>query len=251
MTTQAAPRMAAWRRWRIAERPVSPTFMLLMACAWMATAGNAALWKQLSALGVLSGAPGWLLAAGLAGFVMGMLTLLGALLGWRWTLKPFLILLLVVSAGSTHFSLSFGTIMDPSMMTNVLQTDAGESADLLSATMLLHLALLAGLPIVWIVTQPVVHGTPSKAVRRNAKLVLGGFLVAILSVLVCFQPLASTMRNHKQVRYLINPLNVVYSLGSVLFSGPARSGQVQPIGQDAVIAKRFEGLRPPLLVLVA
>lgn len=60
------------------------------------------------------------------------------------------------------------------------------------------------------------------------------------------------MRNHTQVRYLINPLNSFYSLGVIATKPLRRDSSVRlPIGQDARLGDpRGNASRPPLLVLV-
>jgi lipid A ethanolaminephosphotransferase len=52
-------------------------------------------------------------------------------------------------------------------------------------------------------------------------------------VLLSFQPLASTMRNHKQLRYLMNPLNSLYAFGQSAFGQKRRPPGVLPLGADA------------------
>lgn len=60
------------------------------------------------------------------------------------------------------------------------------------------------------------------------------------------------MRNHTQLRYLINPLNSVYALGNIA-TRPLRmdTRQILPIGRDAQLGASYaQQARPPLLVLV-
>lgn len=252
MNGQISTSLSSARWWALPpRRPVSTLSMQLGVCAWIATIGNIALWKHLKDIGLLSGTTGWLMGAGLALFVLGLLSMLVAALSWRWTFKPALVVLLALTAASAHFSLNFGTIMDPSMMTNVLQTNPAEALDLLGFDLLSRLLLLTGLPGVWVLIQPVSFVDAGKAWRQNLKVGAIGLASALLAILICFQSLASTMRNHREVRYLINPLNVIYSMGTVLVGKSAHSMQVQAIGQDAAIQPHLGGQRPPpLLILV-
>nr|WP_310740793.1 phosphoethanolamine transferase domain-containing protein [Aquincola sp. J276] len=150
MTTlpyHAGPRLALPTPTTARAAPVagrSPLWAVLGASAWMATVGNLALWRELAALGQLQGLRGLLLGLGLAGIVMALTTALASLLAWHRTLKPALALLLLVTAASLHFMLAYRIVIDPSMLVNVLQTDAHEAADLLSARLLATLALAGG-----------------------------------------------------------------------------------------------------------
>ncbi|MFN3305477.1 MAG: phosphoethanolamine transferase, partial [Roseateles sp.] len=59
------------------------------------------------------------------------------------------------------------------------------------------------------------------------------------------------MRVHKSVRYMVTPLNAVYSLAAVAArSQAAPSGPPAVIGADARLLPRAEGTKPPLLLLV-
>ena len=241
-----------WRRLPALAWPTfsRPAHLIGAVSLWIATLGNIALWRELSHLGLWRGAAGWTLVLGMATGVFGVMLLWFSAFAWRWTLKPMLVLMLLVAAGCTHFMLSYGIVMDPAMMTNVLQTDVHEATDLLNFRLLVDLVLLGLLPSVWVMRQRVSHGSAWSRLRGNLQLAAAALVLVVVSVLASFQPLASTMRNHHHVRYLMNPLNVIYALGKTAFAGPARSHEIQPIGLDAVAGTRFDASRPPLLVLV-
>ena len=58
------------------------------------------------------------------------------------------------------------------------------------------------------------------------------------------------MRNHRSMRYLINPLNAFYGLAAAAVQSNARpAGLLAQIGLDAKPA-RHAGRKPPLLLLV-
>jgi lipid A ethanolaminephosphotransferase len=59
------------------------------------------------------------------------------------------------------------------------------------------------------------------------------------------------MRNHRSMRYLINPVNSLYALADLAAQSNAKpTGPPLPIGLDARITPRAAGTRPPLLTLV-
>lgn len=118
---------------------------------------------------------------------------------------------MLASALGAYFMQSYHVVIDASMMVNVLQSDPREASALLTPRL----------------------------------------LMVVLVTLAVFQPLSSTLRNHKQLRYLINPLNSVYALSHLMLQTlPQRDAVLQPIGLDAQSPVPSVGQRPPLLVLV-
>jgi lipid A ethanolaminephosphotransferase len=233
--------MQSPRSWR----PVLP---VLCASLWMATVGNAPLWRELGALGLLSAHSGWLLALCLGGTLAAALFALLSLLSWRPLLKPAIAFLLAATAFGAYFMWTFRVVIDPAMATNTLQTDWHETRALLTPQLAL-VVLVGWLLPMWVVWRaPLAYGSWRSRALRNTAAAAAGLLVAAGLVLASFQPLASTMRNHKQVRYLLNPLNSLYAFGQTAVGGKRRPPGVVALGTDARAAANNG--KPPLLLLV-
>lgn len=229
-----------------------PLRLVLATSAAMATLGNWPLWQALADLGLLQTAQGWGLAVALAVAVFGALVALQSLLAWRYTLKPVAIFLLLAAAAGAHFMLAYRIVIDQTMLVNVLQTNPGEAADLFSLRMAAML-LLGGVLPSWLVWRtPVDYARWPRRLWRNALATLAALALVVVAVVASFQPLSSTMRNHKQLRYLINPLNAVYGLGMVASEPLRRNDRVLlPLGTDARLGpSHAAGAKPPLLLLV-
>ncbi len=214
----------------------------------MASAGNAPLWRELLDLGVLQAQGGWLLVFTLGGMVAAALYALLSLVAWRPVLKPAIVVLLVASALGAHFMWTYHVVIDSAMAANTLQTDWHEAHALLTSRLALVVLAGAALPS-WLVWRTRVHHRPwRQQVLRN----LAGASVALLLLagllLLSFQPLASTMRNHKELRYLMNPLNTLYAAARTVAGGARAKGALVPVGQDATLLA--PGGKPRLLVLV-
>ncbi len=198
----------------------------------------------------LSSPATWAFAAGLAVLLFGVHFLLLALVANRWTVKPLVALLLVASAAAAWFMQAYGVYVDPMMLRSVLRTDVAEARELWSWGLLAHMALYAGLPLMllWRVR---IEPRPWRraALRRGVALVLAGVgVVALLAAM--FQPLASLMRNHREVRYLVTPANLLWSTGAVLARDARGAAQPrQPLGTDATLAADGNP-RPRVLVMV-
>lgn len=232
------------------HRPtLSPFGLTAIASLWMAIAANLPLWSELRALGLLDSVADGLFAASLVVIMAAALVGLLSLLAWRWTLKPAIVLLLVVSAAASYFMWTYRIVIDSDMVVNVLLTDPSEAAALMNASMLVAFLVLAFLPallVLWVRTSA--RGLLVQAVR-NAGSAGTALLVAVAVVVLAFQPFSSAMRNHKHLRYLLNPLNVVYAVGHAASKPLRRDGSVlEPIGLDAVAPP--PAAKPPLLVLV-
>jgi lipid A ethanolaminephosphotransferase len=231
-------------------RTVAPAVLVAAASLWIALAGNAPLWRELQVLGLLQAKGGWLLAVTLAGMLAAGLFALLSLLAWRPALKPAVFVLLFAAALGAHFMWTYRIVIDSSMATNTFQTDWREALALLSPRLLLVVALTAALPSWLIWRLPVAHRPwKQQALRNMAGAMLGiGLLAALL--LLSFQPLASTMRNHKELRYLMNPFNTLYAVGQTAFGGKRMAGDITPLGLDAHVRPFAASARPRLLVLV-
>ena len=229
----------------------NPLTLALLAGVWIAALPNWPLWHALLALPESATPRGMLFVVGFALMLAALMTLLLALFAWRWTIKPAIAVVLVSAAFGAHFMGSYGVVIDTTMMTNVLQTDPREVRDLLNWRLLLSVLILAGLPLLalWRMRLSRTRWWPQAG--RNLLGLVAALAVLVALVFALFADLSATMRNHKTMRYLINPVNSFYALGDLAAQSHAKpAGPPLPIGLDARIAPRAAGTRPPLLTLV-
>ncbi|ACB34132.1 sulfatase [Leptothrix cholodnii SP-6] len=194
----------------------------------------------------------WGFGLALSVIVMGIHLLLLALAANRWTVKPLLAVLIVATASASHFMQQFGVYLDPSMLRNVLRTDVGEAGELFSLAMAAHLLVYAVLPLLLLWRVRIVNRPWLRAGAARAGLLLAGVAVLVGALLAVFQPFSSLMRNHKEMRYLITPANVLWSLASVAVQDARGAAKPrQPIGLDAVPGPSWATRhKPRVLVLV-
>ena len=232
--------------------PWHPTALLLILALWLATVGNLPLWKALWRLPETHGLQAVLTLGSLVLVVLAATVLLLGLFIWPRWLKPAGIALLLITASSSYFMSSYGIVIDPSMLTNVVQTDMGEALDLLSWPLVVTLALGAVLPGIWWWRQPVRTVGTGRLLAQQLGTGLLGLVVAIAMLWISFQDVASLMRNHKTLRYMINPFNSVYAVARVSVGRAAQAQQVlEPIGMDAHLTAPGNSVdTSPLIVLV-
>jgi lipid A ethanolaminephosphotransferase len=201
----------------------NPTQLLVWISLWIAIVGNAALWLELHKIGRLhTGADIWVSLC-MAVVMTAGLVALTVLLAWRRSIKPLAIFLLIAAALGAHFMLSYGIVIDDTMMVNVFQTDPRETRDLLNWRLALTVLVIAGLPTLWLLRQQVQHWGARKQLLRNLLVLLVACVLIVVALGLSFQGLSSLMRNHKHVRYLMNPLNSLYAIGQIV-SKPLRHG---------------------------
>lgn len=239
-------------RARAARRPVvSQEGLTLLVSLYLSIACNLSLWRAFVA-SVDVGSPRGALTAFcfFAAITMLHWALLTAL-QTRWTAKALLTLVVLISAAAAYYMGNYTVYMDPDMLRNVLHTEPKESVELLTAGFWLHMVLYAGLPAALIWRVGIERVSWKRAALRRAAALFVALLVAIVAGGIAFQDLAPLMRNHKDMRYLITPGNVVASLVAVLADNVSTRGQPrEKIAEDARVAS-VPGARPKLLVIVA
>lgn len=230
-----------------------PTALLAVLALWLATLGNLPLWLALWAQPENHGWRAMLTLFAWALVLLGItLTFLSLWVWPRW-LKPTGLVLLLTAAVASYFMQTYGVVIDPTMLANALNTDPAEVRDLLSGTM--AVAVLAGvvLPGWWWWCQPVRAVPLRRLLPRQLGVGLLALLAAIVLLWLSFQDLASLMRNHKPVRYMINPFNTVYAVTRHAVGRAAHAQQpLLPLGQDATLGAAADGGgdNAPLIVLV-
>jgi len=227
-----------------------PLLLTWLATVWLVTLPNIPLWRQLAQLPEVTGLRGALFGLGLAFGIAGLTHALLSVLNWRWLLKPVLTLFLMSAASGAYFMWSYGIVIDANMIVNVMQTDPREAADLFNWRLLLSLGLLGVLPVWWLWRQPVRPLSWGKRLGTNLLSLVASVAVLVISLMLIYQDFASVMRNHTQLRYLINPLNSFYAVGRVVAQPLERdNSKVEPIGQDAQLVLPA-GAAPATLIVV-
>lgn len=240
----------------MAVRSWHPLTLLGLMAVWLATVGNWPLWWALLRLPEIQSPRGMLGFAGLVMIVFSAIMACLCLLMWQRTRRWLGVVLLTLSAVASHFMAAYGVVIDPTMMANVLNTDAREVRDLLSWTMLGVVLFMVVLPGVWWWRQSGQSDRSANGAGRWWQQVLASMAAVVclsLVLWVSFQDVASLMRNYKNLRYMINPFNTVYALGKTLVGQTAHAQQLlQPLGVDAQWGDRAQAMaqQRPLVVLV-
>lgn len=180
-----------------------------------------------------------------------VLALLLLILPSRWLMRAAASSLFAVAALSAYFCNEYGAIMNQDMMRNVLQTDGAEVGALLSADLWLHLMVLGVVPslLVWRVQLPKTSWRAQLG-RRALAIVIALSLV-FAGMFANSADFATFFREHKPIRYTLNPVAPVVSMiGLLADSRDNRANQplLNPAGR--VERTATPSSRPLVLFLV-
>lgn len=184
----------------------------------------------------------------LAWTVLALLLLLSP---GRWLMRAAASLLFVLAAPGAYFCSEYGAIMNQEMMRNVLQTDRAEVEALMSADLWLHIVLLGLIPavLVWRVRLPPTGWRVRLGHRALAIVVAPGLAVA--GMFANSADYATFFREHKPIRYTLNPVAQVISMIGLLAGGGeprAHEPLIDPAGN--VERAAAVSARPLVLFLV-
>lgn len=160
-----------------------------------------------------------------------------SLLCYRHTIKPVLITVLLISSFTAYFMDSYASVIDETMIDNILQTNLKESLDLFSIKQALYVLLLGIIPAIFIYKTPISKVDFSKAAIARAKLIAVLILLMVSILWVFSNYYFSFFREHRSLRYYINP--VYYMLSITKYATRSYRHPDMPlekIAQDAKIA---------------
>jgi lipid A ethanolaminephosphotransferase len=160
---------------------------------------------------------------------------------FRFAIKPVLILMLVATSAASYFMGHYGVVIDKSMVQNVVETDTREASELVSWGLFWTVALLGVLPSLLIARVRVrfshgVHGMALTAGTASTSLA-----VAVVIMLLCFKSLAPVLREHRELRFLLTPTNVVQAIHGYVGARWSAPVVVAPLGKDAVKGLSWTG----------
>lgn len=237
-----------WQSLRISLRTES---LAIIASLFFALACNGAFWKAALAGHALDAEKSWLFAGAVLIILVAINVLLLGVLLMRWTAKPVLGFLILATAFAVYFMQTFGVYLDPSMLRNALRTDFHEANELFTWGMIPFLLAYAVVPLALLSRVRI-----KPATLRSALLMRGGMLLLALlagggALMLVFQDVASLMRNHREMRYLITPGNYLYSIARVASADVRAADRPrETVGADAKPGESWNARRKPALFVL-
>ena len=173
-------------------------------------------------------------------------------LSFKPLFKPWLLFVLFAAAAAAYFMDHYGVVVDRFAIQSVAETDVREGAEWLSWKMLWTFLLLFALPAVALYRVRIDWQPFRRELWARIKLALALALALVLVAVLAGRQVASTLRNHRELGHLANPVAV---LSASLSWAHHLRGTVNvvaaPLGRDA---RREGGMaagdRPLVFVLV-
>jgi len=230
---------------------VSANQLTVLVSVLFALVYSAGFWKQLLVSDLPPGLRGALFVVAAGALMVGFNVLLLSLVAWRFVHRPALAIVLGLSAAAAYFIDSYGVVVDRHALQSVLETNAREGAQWLSWKMAVYLALLGIAPAVALWWIHIEYRSWPRELLARALLMLGALALIGLAVLPFSREMASTARNHAQLRHLATPGNLFNAVsGYIKHSQPTEPVVVKPLGVDSHTGSRATDGKPRLLVIV-
>lgn len=159
---------------------------------------------------------------------------------------------ILLSASAQYFIMTFGIIIDRSMITNIIDTTPAESFALMSTKMVMTI-VLSGLVMVaiawWWKVKPAASFWRS-VISRLVSLVISALLIVIVALLF-YKDYASLFRNNKELVKSLSPSNSIVAMNSWYSHHTMANLPLVRIGEDASQrAEMKNGQRKNLTILI-
>lgn len=169
----------------------------------------------------------------------------------RWSAKPVLSVLFVVTAAATYYMDKYTVFFNTEMVRNILRTDVKEASELFTLNFCVHMLVYAVLPTLLVWRLRLQAPPLRRAVPIRIAYIVGAFIIAGVSIMLVFQDFSSLMRNQKEVRFLITPSNYLFSLTRVVMVDTAQANTPKiPISEDAKLGAGWGKREKPLLFVL-
>lgn len=151
-----------------------------------------------------------------------------------WLNRPLACLFILVGAAAQYFIMTYGIVIDRSMIANIIDTTPAESYALMTPQMLLTLGfsgVLAALIACWIKIKPATSRLRS-VLFRGANILVSVLLILLVAALF-YKDYASLFRNNKELVKSLSPSNSIVASWSWYSHQRLANLPLVRIGEDA------------------
>ncbi|MGD9162795.1 MAG: phosphoethanolamine--lipid A transferase [Desulfobacteraceae bacterium] len=167
----------------------------------------------------------------------------------KYTAKPILITILLVSSLVSYFMNHYNVVIDYTMIQNTVETDIGEVFDLLNLKLFIYLVFAGILPSEIVYRLKIRYKSFKKELLSRVIIVISAILIILASALPVSDFYTSFLREHKSLRYYTNPTYYLFSIGKYIGKNLSSSEVViKKIGTDAKIPEA--DIERELIILV-
>jgi len=189
--------------------------------------------------------------ASVALIIFFLVVLILNLFRFKYLMKAVCILLLLCSSLANFTMMSYGVAIDYVMILNIFSTQKAEVLDLFSLMFCFNFLLLGVVPSVLILKIRIVYLDLKNTVFSQLKVFFGLLFIMLLVMALLGKSYTSFFREHKPLRYYINPTAWIYAV--IKYSKKnllVKHTAIQKIGNDSVMIHDNKNHSREIVVLV-
>lgn len=173
---------------------------------------NLALWVHLKDLFAITPAASTGFVISIPIVVLAIMNAIFTLLVWPYVHRVIIALVIILSTFATYAMYNYGAYFNYGMIVNVFETNSGEAGSYFSVTLLFWVITLTVLPIFLLNRFRVVFQSSAlKEVAVKVASILVSLIVIVFIAMIYYKDYASLVRNHNEIKALINPTNYLTS----------------------------------------
>lgn len=228
-----------------------PEVLIFLVSLWIALTCNLGYWRVIAANGPPGEWPGIVFLASFLLLTVGLISLVMLILAIGPATRIVLALALLIAATTGYFTANLGILFDTGMLVNVFETNRAEALELITFPVLSSIAALGVVPVIILLRTPLAKRRFTRAlVYRGIAGVVALSLIAV-PLFASQKEIFSVARNHRELRHMIAPLNVIaasYSYVRDSFESPTTFRTIAPDARHTSSAS--VGEHPAVHVLI-
>ncbi|MGQ0456271.1 MAG: phosphoethanolamine transferase [Hyphomicrobium sp.] len=230
----------------------TPHRLIVIASVFLVAFLNTPFWRDLFIAVDPSSVYEWLFSAAVFVVLIAGYALALTLFSLPYILKPVIAAFIIATAVIHYFAVEYGTVIDASMIRNVLETNQAEATDLVTARLLLFVAVAGLLPTLLIWRTRLAWPPFSSLVLSNLKFAGITSVIGIGAVAGFFMDFTSVTREYRALLLKLAPANAVSAVIRVARSeSKSKPATLSVFGADARKgASWLKRNRPVITVLV-
>lgn len=227
--------------------PLSPMSVIALTAVFVFFAYNATFWGK--AAEIFAGHP-----VSFVGYILAVYFLLLAafsIFGFPWLVKPFLVLMVVLSAVTSYYMDSLGVIIDRDMIQNVMVTTLTESKHLITFGFVSHVAIYGIMPALVIQRVKIKKQNLLRTIAIPVVCFVTSFALSAGLLMSDLKSYSSILRERKDFMSSFQPgAPLVGAIRYAKMMTRSINVVVAPVGEDAEKGPAYALSKNPVLTIV-
>jgi len=195
---------------------LSATSVAFAVALYIALVDNRLFWRSFTSRLGLDSLEHWTFVLTVAVVYVLLFNILISMFAFRPVFKPFLIILLLITAAVSYFSDIYGVIIDKSMVHNILETDTKEAAELLTWPLLRHLLWFGVAPAVLVALTRIRSRSRKREALVRIAVVCASLAVILAAGLTHYKQFVLFGRENRELQMFLNPSYPIYAVQKVI-----------------------------------